>query len=127
MSNYLGRPWVPGEYDCWALVREIYEQELSIVLPTVTVDAANVRAVLNEIASTPVRGLFDPVPEPQHLAVVEMRQCGHPSHVGVYLETSDGPRILHNRRGAGVVCEEPRWTGFEHRYYVPRRTLSESA
>lgn len=99
------RPYIEGEYDCWSLVREVYQRELGVDLPVVAVASYDLRALLEEFSSTPIRALFRCIPEPEHLCAVEMINRRTGMHVGVYLETVDGPRVLHNVKGSGVVCE----------------------
>lgn len=104
-SKYLGRPWRVGEYDCWSLVREVYLDAFGIMLPTVPVLADDVRAVLEEFGTSPLRGLFQPLVAPEHCCVVEITEGTRANHCGIYLDTDDGARILHNHRASGVVCE----------------------
>lgn len=105
-SRYLGRTWTP-EYDCWALVREIYSDELGIDLPYTGIAAESVRASLRKIANHPIRQSFEKC-APEHLAAAEFRR-GHGDmahHIGVYIDTPDGPKVLHLPKG-GVVLDRP--------------------
>jgi cell wall-associated NlpC family hydrolase len=108
MTGWLSRyahEYVAGVYDCWSLVRDVYRRELGIELPVVTVTAYDLRTILAEFASTPIKSLFERISHPEHLCVVEMANRRTGMHVGVYLDTPDGARVLHNIAGSGVVCE----------------------
>jgi cell wall-associated NlpC family hydrolase len=104
VSDYLGKPWVAMEYDCWGLVRDVYARELDIHLPRVLINARHSRLVIHEFASSKIFTRFEKLKEPQHLCVVTMASGQHMNHVGVYIETHSIPHILHNQSGSGVVC-----------------------
>lgn len=111
--RYLGMPFVPLQFDCWSLVRQVYADELNIHLPRVTIDAANMRAVVAEFRGQQnIRRGFCEVHQPEHLAVMEYGRV-NACHVGLYVETPNGPKILHCDEGSGVVLEWP------HRMKLP--------
>ncbi len=103
-SNYIGREYLPVDFDCWGLVREVYQRELGVDLPAVPIFSGDLRAVIRTIKAHEIRGMFERC-EPQHLCVAELYLRESPNHVGVYLATVDGPRILHNHSSSGVICE----------------------
>lgn len=104
-------------YDCWTLVRDVYGVELGIDLPLHDIDPASVRSVIAELRDSPIRSRFQRIDRPLHLCVVEMRRHDHSLHVGVYLETPDGPRVLHCREGSGTVCEPLNTIPFDLRFW----------
>jgi hypothetical protein len=106
VTHYLKRDWVLGEYECWALVVEVYQRELNVSLPRANLGTTEPKSVRREFANHHANNLFEQIPEPKHLSVVAMGKRWL-SHVGVYLDTNDGPRILHNRRVCGVLCQHP--------------------
>lgn len=105
VRSYLGQPWESGGFDCWGLVRQVYDRELGIDVPVVPVLADDAREVCRAFASHPVASLFSPISSPQPLCVVGMSRGGAAlCHVGVYVLTADGARVLHNQSGHGVTC-----------------------
>ena len=105
-SRYLGLTWSP-EFDCWGLVRRVYAEELGVDLPYTGIAPESVFKSLRLIASHPIRQQFCKS-DPEHLAVAEFRH-GHgdmPHHIGIYIETPDGPKVLHLPKG-GVVLDRP--------------------
>lgn len=107
-NRWLGREYIVGEYDCWHFLRDFYKHEMRIDLPAVGIDPTNARAVIREFRASTIRTLFGRVVNPMTFDAVEITIGQFPSHCGIYLDTEDGPRILHNRQGLGVVCQEPK-------------------
>lgn len=106
LLHYLAKDWILGEYECWALVVEVYRRELGVELPLVNLGSTEPKAVRQAFAGASAHDLFQRLDGPQPFAVVAMGKKWL-SHVGVYLETADGPRILHNRQANGVLCQPP--------------------
>ena len=104
ITKYLNRPWISGEADCWALVRDIYRNELNIELPALDVDATNPRAVLKAFADPDNLKPWHPIDKPEHLCIVFFASRVRPSHVAVYLDINGGC-YLHSYKGTGSVCE----------------------
>ena len=104
--NYIGRPWVNGECDCWTLVQDVYRDELGIELPDIVVDADNLRQVLNSFEDPRNLLPWQPIAQPEHLCLVFFTPGHHrATHCGVWLDIQGG-RYLHSHRKAGVVCED---------------------
>lgn len=105
-SNYLGLDWSP-EFDCWGLVRRVYADELAIDLPYTGIAPGTLFASLRKIATHPIRDKFERS-DPEHLAVAEFTNGhgGMPHHIGIYLETPDGGKVMHLPKG-GVVLDRP--------------------
>lgn len=103
INRYLGKPWVKGEYDCWGLVRDVYKQELGIVIPVVLVDSSNMFAIRSQFKDSHIYSTFKRLEKPVNLAVATMKREGGKSvmHCGIWYEG----RILNNRRGSGVIFE----------------------
>lgn len=101
-SRYLHLDWVAGEFTCWDLVRLVYRDELRLGLHETSsaFDVFDPRKIVREFIEHPSRKLFTQITEPQHLDVALYKN----QHVGVFLTTPDGPRILHNDEHTGVAC-----------------------
>ncbi len=103
---YIGRPWINGEQDCWTLVRDIYAEQLGIVLPEIAIDADNLRHVLHAFEDPQNLSCWQPIEKPEHLCLVFFTPGHHrATHCGLWLN-SQGGRFLHCHRKAGVVCED---------------------
>ncbi len=105
VANYVGRPWVRGEYDCWSLVRDVYADCYGIDIPNAPIDAGDLRQVIKTLESSAIRSQFHRVKNPVDGCLAEMGER-HPVHIGIYIETPDGPFIMHNHAASGVVCEK---------------------
>lgn len=108
LEHYLGRPWEPSGFNCWALVREIYDVELGICLPAIGIDAADFKKVGAEFKKSTARKLFIKIDQPLNYCVVTMKHgdSNHESHCGIYVLINGFGYVLHNWRGCGVVCEK---------------------
>lgn len=105
--NYIGMPWVSGQegphaFDCWGLVRYVQQQHYARHLPSITVDADNIRAVVNEFNTNDERARWVQVDVPADGDCLLMSQSKEPTHVGIWLDV-DGGGLLHAVQGAGVV------------------------
>ena len=98
--HYLGRPWVSGESDCYALVRTVYREVRSEELPHFDLTQADPLALRRAMEAA--SGWLD-VPAPADLDVVLMSHGARPHHVGLWAEV-DGGRVLHSVERAGVVA-----------------------
>ncbi|MES9984346.1 MAG: hypothetical protein ABW115_13115 [Candidatus Thiodiazotropha sp. 6PLUC6] len=104
--DYIGRPWINGENDCWTLVRDIYRDHLGIDLPAIVIDAENLRQVLQAFEDPANLSPWQRIPAPQHLCLVFFTPGHHrATHCGLWLDISGG-RFLHCHRRAGVVLED---------------------
>ena len=102
--DYLGKEWVSAEYDCWGLVRDIYQRELNIKLPFVCVNAKSNREVIDAFDGSKIYSMFEEISEPEHFSVLLIGNK-KPRHCGVYLNVKSRAMVIHNQRGFGVVCE----------------------
>ena len=120
-GEYVGRPWINGQYDCWTLVRDVYRDQLGIELPNIVVDCDNLRQVIRAFEDDINLSPWQPIEQPDHLCLVFFTP-GHEraTHCGVWLDIADG-RFLHCTRTSGSVCENRQslemngWT--KPRYY----------
>lgn len=104
-QRYLGASW-SKEFDCWALVRAVYAEDLGIELPAAGIDPTDLRQVVRTLSTSGIRARFERVDRPRPWAVGEvLTVTGTPIHVGVCVETPDGLAYLNNRESVGVVCE----------------------
>lgn len=102
---YLSREWRIGEYECWAFVCDYYKRELGIDLPLINLGIDSSDAVNDAFNQADnVRVMFERVEKPEHNCIVEMG-IKRITHVGVYLDTPDGPMVLHCRRKTGGLCQ----------------------
>ncbi len=109
--NYLGKPWVSGKqgpdaFDCWGLVRYVQSRHYSRELPSINVDADNVRAVIKEFTSNDERNRWHAVASPQDGDCLLLSQSKEPTHVGIWIDV-DGGGLLHAVKGAGVIFTTP--------------------
>ena len=101
-TNYVGIPWVasgrdyPNGLDCWGLVREVYENELGISLPSYPVDPDDARS--NSKTITLGLSGWEKLDEPEDNCLVVMSKNRIPTHVGVYIHESGG-LVLHTVEG----------------------------
>lgn len=127
-TDYIGRPWQSGAagpeaFDCWGLVRSIQRDVYGRHLPTVDIDATDVRAVIGMFESHPERSRWHRVEVPVEGDCVLMSHAKHPSHVGLWLDCNGGG-VLHSLRGAGVVfssmsaLRRERWARIEFYRYA---------
>ena len=105
--DYLGKPWVSGEqgpqaFDCWGLVRYVQKAHYGRDLPSIVVDADNIRAVVKEFTGNDERNRWVEVPAPADGDCLLLSQSKEPTHVGIWLDV-DGGGLLHAVQGAGVV------------------------
>ena len=131
LSVYLGRPWESLRFNCWGLVREVYERELGIRLPAVAADPDNYRSLVKAFAFDDARGWFEPIERPEPWALIGLSRYGRGmDHVGIWLPI-DGGRVLHNDRYSGVVCpreHQLRYQGWTMLgYYQHQQQRKESA
>lgn len=107
IERYLGKPWVATGFNCFELVREIYQVELGIEIPAAGVDAARADAVGYAFKHHELRNAFQKINAPEHLCVVSMREAHskHECHCGVFIDLPNSPSVLHNVRGVGVVLD----------------------
>ena len=100
---YLGKPWRvgaagPEDYDCWGLVRAVYQAQCGLVLPAAGFAREDVRGVLAAFRDHPERGNWALVDgAAADLDAVLMAHGRYPVHVGIYL-AADGGRVLHAQR-----------------------------
>ncbi len=118
-EELIGRPWIaggrgPDAFDCWGLVRFCWRERFGIEVPEISVDAADLRAVLAGFRDHPERRRWCRVEPARERAReraregdgVLMRQSRYPVHVGLWLAV-DGGGVLHAVRDSGVVFQIP--------------------
>lgn len=108
--QYIGRPWVkkaqgPDNFDCWGLLRYVQKHHFNTEVPIISVDADDLRAVINAFESHPEKKQWHLVKQPAEGDGVLMRQGRRDSHVGVWLDV-DGGGVLHCVQGIGVVFSD---------------------
>lgn len=106
-NKYIGDPWIAGEHDCWAFARRVWLERYGWHVPPVDVDALNNLAAVRAFNAHPERVNWQRIADPVEGAAVLMGKSDRPSHVGIWLDASPSPGILHCMRGAGVVFSTP--------------------
>ena len=113
VTDYLGKPWEPGArgpdaFDCWGLLRDVYERQFGLSLPfypglphdpTASEMSQMVRTIRQELDEDWLE-----IPEPFEGCAVAMSQSRAYHHVGLFME-ADGPRVLHCWDGAAVMLD----------------------
>lgn len=102
---YLDMEWKADSFCCGDYVILLLKDLLGVELPPAEYtghpsDAAGI------LASYSARRLFQLIPEPKHLCVVEMRRFKKADHVGLCVEIMGKLYVTHCEPGSGVsVCE----------------------
>ena len=105
-AEYIGRPWIKGEFDCWTLVRDVYYDCFGISLHHIVVDPDNLKAVLRAFENPDYLQPWHEIQQPEHLCLVFFTPGHHrATHCGLWLDVLGG-RYLHCHRKAGVVFED---------------------
>lgn len=113
VDDYIGLEFEPNgrgkdnKYDCWGLVRKVYDDELGIVLPSIediyvnsnTTTYRNISDVMQQESLK-----WDQVEAPKKYDVVLMRMHGELTfHVGVYIGEN---MFLHIMKGINSTVEK---------------------
>lgn len=113
-ADYVGRPYSPGgrgpdAYDCWGLVRAVYEDRFDIalpILPGISVESAlTISRTIGEEAAAHWREVGNPFEG----CVVAMSQRSAYHHVGIHI----GNGILHCWDNQNVVVDTMRKLGLK--------------
>lgn len=94
-GRYVGKPFAyggrgPAEFDCWGLVKDVYDTELGVELPDYgEISADHLRAIVKAITIGHDGDSWMPVRDPQEYDVCVMRLHGSTltGHVGVLIDT----------------------------------------
>lgn len=124
VNSLMSLPWVngaegPDSFDCWGLVKVVQKRLFGRDLPSIRINAEDLREVIREVATTSARAPWTRCLLPVHGGIVEMTSGRHPFHVGVYLDIDSGG-ILHCERNAGVcfdrivALEASGWRRFQY-------------
>lgn len=103
-TQYIGRPWVAGEHDCWGFARSVWREQYGWDVPIVDVDSLNLRASIHAFERHPERRHWLGVGLYIEGDAILMGQGQRPIHIGVWCDV-DGGGVLHAVRGAGVVFQ----------------------
>lgn len=101
-SEYIGQPWIKGERDCWAFVRQVWAERFGLAVPVIDVDPARLREVVRAFTGHPEFGNWVEVAYPREGDGVLLAHSRHPTHVGVWVDV-DGGGVLHCDQASGVV------------------------
>lgn len=108
-ERWLGEPWSTSR-DCWAFAREVWLADFGWNLPAVAL-SSHAAAVTGQMARALEIGLqwqaIDAGQAADGDAAVMGRHQQQASHVGLWVLVDGHRRVLHCRRGAGVVCNTP--------------------
>lgn len=110
--SLLGLPWQAGArgpcaFDCWGLLRHVYDIQLAIKLPLVNgFDAADIISCKEAIEGELPK--WKPLAFPVDMCAVGMSMSTRfLHHVGIYLAL-DGGVILHCHERSGVLIQSAR-------------------
>lgn len=103
VNAYVGIPYVPGDFDCWSLVRAVYRDQLGIELPDwkwiepfgLSAKLAAFEAALVDVERV---GHAVELQAVEPFAIALILQGRRPHHVGV----ATGAGVLHAERWAGA-------------------------
>ena len=106
-APYVGKPFElgargPTAFDCWGLVRSIYNDILDIELPGYgEIDASDLRRVTRQMIAGRDAEPWKMVLEPQEFDVVVMGRytSRFPGHVGIMI---DDHRVLHTEQSCNA-------------------------
>ncbi len=108
-ADYIGAPFIDrgrgrGGYDCWGLVRAIYERELGLSLPSFgEISADDLLRVARRMGAYAADPCWIAVDDPRPFDVVLMRGAGVSTacvHVGL---VAGGGALLHTEPATGAV------------------------
>ena len=113
-EEYIGLPWAavpdpPRSFSCGELVRHVMQKRHGIAMPEILANAAILRECIRDIGKPGRYGLF-PLPSgegPREYDVAYLAQATRQSHVGLAVDSPDGPLIMHCVQGAGVTLNAP--------------------
>lgn len=106
--GYLGKPWQAGVYgpdafDCWALLVDIYKNQLGIDLPLHSDVERGNQFAMSARALKEKCAWFD-IGVPSDMCAVGLSNIpSRVHHVGVYLKESNS--VLHTQKTSGCVIE----------------------
>lgn len=110
LVDLIGRPYEPGgqgpaAFDCWGLVRHVYQKLFETDLQSFThIHARDLKACSAQFESAANSTNWVQLDQPEHGAVVAMSRSRVLHHVGVWLEI-DGGLCLHALDGQSVVAQ----------------------
>lgn len=105
-EKYVGRPYVPGEYDCAELAMEVARVEFGMAVDMLSERAIGVREQSEQIDMMQA-DFAQPTDDPHDGDPVLMRCRGLLAHVGVLCVIGGERYVLHAMRNAGMVCLHP--------------------
>lgn len=114
----------PAGWDCWGLVRWVYEHELGLALPSHDdeYDSVNDSPALLRIFEAE-REAWTQVEKPQSFDVAWISIAGRECHVGLVVEPGTLLHVL-DRAGTRLVrTESPLWKRRIHGYYRHRALI----
>lgn len=110
LSELIGKPYEPGGqgpqvFDCWGLVRFVYEQAFKTPLKDFShVYARDLKACSLEFEAGANSKEWVQLDQPEHGCVVAMSRSKVIHHVGVWLDIDEG-LCLHALDGQSVVAQ----------------------
>ena len=118
--SLIGLPWVsgnsgPDSFDRWGLVRYSFEKRRNVRLREYLGVSEIGEKQVSRLAETE-SAIWEQLEKPVHFCAVAMSRNRFISHVGIWLEESEGG-IFHCLQGGGVVFQSPttiRQTGIQN-------------
>jgi len=110
LENLIGKPYEPGGrgpevFDCWGLVRYVYDKAFGIHLQDFShIYAHDLKACSKQIADSTASKNWIQTETPSHGTIVAMSRSRVLHHVGVWLDI-DGGVCLHAVDGQAVIAQ----------------------
>ncbi len=107
-NDYIGLPWVSGgrdfpNFDCWGLVRDVYQKQLGVELNVYPYNAADLHLVSKTMICDLKQDWVE-LDTPEDLCLVTMSTGKVPHHVGVFLAV-EGGLVLHSGEHQAACCQ----------------------
>ena len=102
--EYLGKPYIKGESDCWTVFcdiqNKIYNRDLELV------DFGNIGelAARKQFLKHPLRQRFQKINIPVEGCAVFLSKGNYTSHIGTYLKSGEG-KVLHAIEHSGTIIQ----------------------
>ena len=104
-ERYVGRKYVPGQYDCGSLIQEVLRDQFGVAMQ-LPGKAQAVSCQVRQLDSLRDELAFQ-VTDPAEGDLVLMRAGGRCSHCGVLAIIGGARYVLHAVRSAGQVLLQP--------------------
>lgn len=107
-GRYVGIPFLDkgrdrAGIDCWGLAKLIYQEELSIILPTFDgYSDGSDPSQIEPLTTMGLADLWEEVDNPREFDGIVIRLAGHPVHIGVMINPGE---FIHSLKGRDVAID----------------------